>query len=148
MPRTSSLSHGTSWSWIALKVWSKRSADFAAGFAAGFFFAVFAAMLQVLRWEFNIVHCDGTAGAGQASLFHLDVRPLDEGPPLVDLRLVVRGKRFGRHLLARGYVLPELAQPLDHNGIGKGLGNSVGKLRDNRPRRAFRRPHPLPERDI
>jgi hypothetical protein len=41
-------------------VWSKPS-------AAAAFFAVFAAMSQVLQWEFKIVHCDGTARAGQVS---------------------------------------------------------------------------------
>src|SRR6266851_8279582 len=49
-------------------------------------------------------------GFGKSLLFPLDVRRLDDRPPLLDLGLVKRSKRFRRLLVTRWNVEPESAQ--------------------------------------
>ena len=47
----------------------------------------------------------------EARSFALDVRRLDDGPPLFDLGLVVCAERLRRLLLARENLQPEIGEP-------------------------------------
>src|SRR5262249_16739991 len=51
----------------------------------------------------------------------LDVRRLDDRPPLLDLGLLLRGKRLRRLFVARPDSLTQVGKPLAHRGIGQGL---------------------------
>src|SRR5262245_63546901 len=55
---------------------------------------------------------------GSPSL-RLDVRRLDDRPPLGDLSLMIGGERLRRLLLVRHDLVPELVEPLPHAGIGQ-----------------------------
>src|SRR5262245_42980352 len=72
--------------------------------------------------------------------FQLDVRGLDDGPPLVDLRLVICGERLRRLLLAWRDLVSELVEPLPHAGVGQGFHGRGVELGDHVLRRALRRP--------
>src|SRR5687767_15347596 len=50
------------------------------------------------------------SGERRPLLFGLETGRLDDRPPLVDFRLVVRVQRFGRQLLARRNFLSELGE--------------------------------------
>ena len=50
--------------------------------------------------------------------FTLDVRRLEDRPPLLDLSRVVGGERLRILILARRNLLTEIGEPLAHAGIG------------------------------
>jgi hypothetical protein len=50
-------------------------------------------------------------------LFSLDVRSFEDWPPLLDLGLLLRGKRFGRLLLVRRNVLALISKSLPHSCV-------------------------------
>src|SRR5262244_2841639 len=54
----------------------------------------------------------------EPDLFSLDVRGLEDRPPLLDLGLVVGRERLRILILARRNVLAEIGEPLAHAGIG------------------------------
>src|SRR5262249_44065822 len=58
-------------------------------------------------------------------LFPLDVRGLEDRPPLLDLGLVVGRERLRILILARRNVLAEIAEPLAHASIGQGVDNGA-----------------------
>src|SRR5712691_7269535 len=80
-------------------------------------------------------------------LFGLDVRSLDDRPPLLDLGLVIGGEAFRRLLLARRQLLALLGEALLHGGIGERSHDRGVELGDDVLGRAFGRPHPVPQRD-
>ena len=51
----------------------------------------------------------------------LDAGSLDDGPPLLDLRLVKGSERLGRLLVAIWDFQPKIGKPLTNNGIGEGM---------------------------
>src|SRR5215475_1819542 len=53
-------------------------------------------------------------------LFSLDVRGLKDRPPFFDLGLLLRGKPFGRLLLAQRNVLALISEPLPHGRVSQG----------------------------
>src|SRR5262245_66358729 len=70
--------------------------------------------------------------AGAPASFRLDVSPLDDRPPLLDLGLVKSAERLRRLLLTRRDHVAELGEPLPHPRIRQGvhdrrveLGNDV-----------------------
>src|SRR5262245_49638211 len=56
-----------------------------------------------------------------ATLFVLDVRSLDDWPPLLDLGLVVGAEGFRCLLIARRHLVALVGEPLLHGGIGQRL---------------------------
>src|SRR5437667_12703625 len=78
----------------------------------------------------------------------LDPRGLDDRPPLVGLRLVVRAKGFGR-LLIRGWdLLAQVEQLLADSRIRQRLARRGVQLRDDVARRPLRPPQRVPDRRV
>src|SRR6185436_20994926 len=61
-----------------------------------------------LRATGGRIPMNGAPAPPLGALLHLDIRALDERPPLVDLGLVKRGKRLRRHLLVRRQILSQI----------------------------------------
>src|SRR2546422_94000 len=55
--------------------------------------------------------------AGRRALLRLDVRRLDDRPPLLDFGLVEGAERLRRPLPGRENLLPEIGKPRTHRGI-------------------------------
>src|SRR3954465_11141835 len=88
------------------------------------------------------------ASLRQARSFRLDVRGLDDRPPLLDLRLVVSSERLRGLLRGRRKLEALVAQPLLHARYGQRLHDSGTELADSGFRCALRRPHPVRGRCI
>src|SRR5499426_2007578 len=69
--------------------------------------------------------------AGAPASFRLDVSPLDDRPPLLDLGLVKSAERLRRLLLARGDHVAELGEPLPHPRIRQGVHDRGVELGDD-----------------
>src|SRR5262245_33333136 len=80
--------------------------------------------------------------------FHFDARRLDDWPPFLNLGFVVSAERFRCLLLARINLLPEVGEPLAYGGIGKAFDNCFIEFADDVFWRAFRYPHPMPNRQV
>src|ERR1700682_4695711 len=76
----------------------------------------------------------------------LDSRGLDEGPPLLDLRLVMRAKRSSGLLIGRRDVLAQVLEPLANGGVRERFDHRRVELRDGGGGRAGRNPDPVPNR--
>ena len=55
----------------------------------------------------------------EPGLFSFDIRGLEDRPPFFDLGLLLRGKRFGRLLLARRNVLALIGKSLPYGWVGQ-----------------------------
>src|SRR6516162_10071577 len=64
--------------------------------------------------------------------FRLDARRLDDGPPLLDLGLLVSCKRLRRLLLPRWKLKAHLDQPLSYLRITQGVPDRDVELVNNR----------------
>src|SRR5262249_2419656 len=58
------------------------------------------------------------SSTGRADLFSLDVRGLEDRPPLLDLSLVMGRERLRILILPRWNLLAEIGEPFAHAGIG------------------------------
>src|SRR5215468_10532277 len=81
-------------------------------------------------------------------LLRLDIRRLDDRPPLSDLGGLQRSQCLGRELVGREQLLAKLTQPLAHGRIGERAPRGGVELQDHVARRAFRRPQAAPVRDV
>src|SRR5262245_38305731 len=94
----------------------------------------------------------GTAGASGATAspasLGLDVRGLDDGPPALDLGLLLGGKRLRGLLGARPDFLADVAEALDQCRIGQRVHHRGVELGDDILRRALGHPQPMPERGV
>src|SRR5262245_60796692 len=81
-------------------------------------------------------------------LFSLDVRGLKDRPPFFDLGLLLRGKPFGRLLLAQRNVLALIGEPLPHGRVSQGGLSRWIEFCDYLPRRSLRHPEPVPKRSV
>src|SRR5262249_61337582 len=84
----------------------------------------------------------------QAISFRLDVRRLDDRPPLLDLGLLLGGERRWRLLLARQESLAQVGEPLAYRRIGQGLHKGDMKAGDDMLRCGCACPKPVPERRV
>src|SRR5437773_2950036 len=78
----------------------------------------------------------------------LDSRGLDEGPPLLDLRLVMRAERSSGLLVWRRDVLAQVLEPLANGGVRKRFDHRRIELRDGGGGRTVRNPYPVPNRHV
>ena len=78
----------------------------------------------------------------------LDARRLDDGPPLLDLGLLVSGKRLRRLLLPRWKLKAHLHQSLFHLRITQGIPDRDVELVNNGSRRVPRREKCEPNRNV
>src|SRR5262245_16744067 len=78
----------------------------------------------------------------------LDVRRLDDRPPLRGLGLVPGTERFGRKLTTLGNFEAEIDEPLLHGRIGERLDHRRVDPRDRLLRRALRHPEAVPQRHV
>src|SRR5438309_8361213 len=78
----------------------------------------------------------------------LDSRGLDEGPPLLDLRLVMRTERSRALLVGRHDVLAQVLEPLANGGVGERLDYRRVEFRDGLGGRAVWSPEPVPHRHV
>src|SRR5262249_56771244 len=78
----------------------------------------------------------------------LDVRRLDDRPPLLDLGAVMGEQRLRGLILARGNLLAELSETLTHTRIGQSFDDRGIELIVDDFRRAFGRPNPVPDSDV
>src|SRR5712675_477246 len=76
----------------------------------------------------------------RATSFRLDVRRLDDRPPLLDLGLLLGGERLWRLVLVRPDSLAQVSEPLAYRRIGQGLHDGDMKAGDDILRCAFGRP--------
>src|SRR3954452_17571810 len=98
------------------------------------------AYLAYLAWS--------VASLRQTRSFRLDVRGLDDRPPLLDLRLVVSSERLRGLLRGQRKFEALVTQPLLYDGIGQRLHDGGTELGDDGCGRAMRRPHPARGRCI
>src|SRR5262245_26268914 len=89
-----------------------------------------------------------STGKRELDLFSLDVRGLDDRPPLVNFGLVKGAERLRRLLLAGKNLLPQVGKPRAHGGIGERLDDHSIELGDYVGRRALGRPQTMPKRRI
>src|SRR5262249_39989704 len=82
------------------------------------------------------------------ALFRLDVRRLDDRPPLLDFGLVKGAERLWRLLLAGKNLVPQIGKPGAHGGIRKCLNDRSIELGDYVGGRALGRPQTMPKRRI
>src|SRR5262245_10329954 len=92
--------------------------------------------------------CSAVTPARGCGSFHLDARCFDDRPPLLDLGLMVSTKRFRCLLLGWIDLLPDVGEPLAHGRIGKAFDNGFIEFADDVFWRAFRNPHPVPNRQV
>ena len=78
----------------------------------------------------------------------LDSRRLDDGPPLVDLCLLQGAERLRRLILRRRDLQADLGQSLAQRRVGQSLPDGVVEPGNDVGRRASRRPHSVPERQV
>src|SRR5262245_24215061 len=86
--------------------------------------------------------------ADDLNLFRLDVRRLDDRPPLLDLSPLLCCERLGRLFLARPDFLTHVGEPLAHRWIRQGVHECGMELGDNILRRALGRPKTMPKRRV
>src|SRR6185437_6032045 len=78
----------------------------------------------------------------------LDICRLYNWPPFFGLCPLVRAERLRRLSFAWRNLLSEFGEPLTHSRIGQGIHNRGIEFRDNRRRRVFWRPHPVPNGNV
>src|SRR6266478_325645 len=81
-------------------------------------------------------------------LFSLDVRGFEDRPPFFDLGLLLRGKRFGRLLLARRNVVALIGKSLLHGCISQSILHRRIESCDGLLGRSLRHPDPVPKRGV
>src|SRR5262245_36020633 len=80
--------------------------------------------------------------------FSLDVRGLDDRPPLLDLGFVERGKPLRRLLLARGDIEPKLREAGPQRRLSERLHHRAVELGDDVFWRPLWREKPEPSRHV
>src|SRR5438046_1523142 len=78
----------------------------------------------------------------------LDSRGLDEGPPLLDLRLVMRAERSSALLVRLRDVLAQVLEPLANGGVSKRFDHGRVELRDGGSGSTVRNPDTVPNRHV
>src|SRR2546428_2939433 len=82
----------------------------------------------------------GRIARSESVSFRLNVRRLDDRPPLLDLGLVEGAERFRRLLLGRENLLTKLGEPRPYRRIGQGLHHRGIELGDDVPGRVLGHP--------
>src|SRR5689334_12587542 len=88
---------------------------------------------------------DGWRLMHQQRLFRLDVRGLDDRPPLRGLSLVPGSKRLGRKLIALRDFEAKINKTLLHRRIGERLDHGGVELVHSLLRRPLRHPEAIPQ---
>src|SRR6266550_3297983 len=78
----------------------------------------------------------------------LDVRRLDDGPPLLDFGRLQCAERLGRLLLAGRDLLPQVSEPRAYRWIGQGIYRGGIELCDDGRRCTLAREQCIPDRKI
>src|SRR5215471_18211516 len=99
-----------------------------------------------MSWRSNLPAHEVRASGGGATRrsLRLDVRCLDDRPPLLDFGLLLRGKRLRRLFLARPDFLTHVDEPLSYRRIGQGLYDRRVELADDIPGRVLGSPKAVP----
>src|SRR5262249_24153920 len=95
---------------------------------------------QELRWSVPTLHASASLA--------LDIRRLDDGPPLFNFGFVMGSQRLRGQLFKRRNLRTQINQSLPHRRIGQCLNDGGIQLFDGCLGRAFGCPQPSPERDM
>src|SRR5262245_23516417 len=98
-------------------------------------------------WRGAIEHNSSAHGIAKG-LFALDIRRLDDGPPLFDFGLLEGSKRLGRLLVAWENLLPEVGEACAHRRVGQSGHDGVIEPGNNIPWRGRRHPKGLPVGEV
>src|SRR5580658_3797629 len=83
-----------------------------------------------------------------AGLLALDVRRLDDRPPLLNFRFLKSAKDVWCLLVAWKYLLTEVCEPRAHSGVSQSVRGGGIEPFDNFSRCTCRRPQRQPRREI
>src|SRR5688572_24925708 len=91
-----------------------------------------------------------TTGAAASLIWSLrrDAGLLDDRPPFVGFRLVMRTQGVGRLLVGRRNLLADVLEALPYRGIGERFARRGIELRHHVARRPLRHPEGVPDRHV